>query len=491
MGEIESRKNLQEEASVNTPTTTAQEICSSFPSRPQLTTDPKESPQPVTDSRGEPRVTSPAVTAALKTPQARSTSTTQRTQTDTSSPPHDLQIHPHNRLGSEQHTLSQTEDTPHAVETEDHTDAVTSRGEMEDRPEGEICETQEAEETLSDPVRLSENSSNQTNLNVLRHESNTEKTEKMFADEKEEHAEPKEEISRSLNSDKKSEIERDSVESLSGTEGAHIASLLEPVIEEPKDSVESLNGTEGAHIASLLEPVPEEPKAAEAPPPTSGQVRVQRYSSARSSYPTVLSEDIFRDPRDIPLQDNTPHQPQSSTQTDEPPATPTPNPNPTHSPASHSRSSSLSQGSTQDPKQASSPSRAQTLNTADMGKQTESPKRMGLFQRLRGTPKMAIPKILIQDFSEDAEEEKLSSKERRKRRRERDRKEKEEEKLRKKREKEMEKEEGRERKKPQTRGKSFQLPSSTFRSKDSTLRRSDSQTAVTRRNSTPLAESYF
>ncbi|KAM7417607.1 hypothetical protein PAMA_017304 [Pampus argenteus] len=104
----------------------------------------------------------------------------------------------------------------------------------------------------------------------------------------------------------------------------------------------------------------------------------------------------------------------------------------------------------------------------------ETPKRFGLFRRMRGeqpkknkakgTPKIQVPKILIQDFSDGRatgkpveEEENLSSRERRKRRRERERREKEEERLRKKREKELEKERERERKKPQTRGKSFQV----------------------------------
>ncbi|KAK9518120.1 hypothetical protein VZT92_023440 [Zoarces viviparus] len=101
----------------------------------------------------------------------------------------------------------------------------------------------------------------------------------------------------------------------------------------------------------------------------------------------------------------------------------------------------------------------------------DPPKRFGLFRRLRGeqpkkAPKMQIPKILIQDFSdgtgtgkpvEEEGEELLSSRERRRRRRDRERREKEEEKLKKKREKELGKEKERERRKPQTRGKSFQV----------------------------------
>ncbi|XP_047209125.1 ecotropic viral integration site 5 ortholog [Girardinichthys multiradiatus] len=103
--------------------------------------------------------------------------------------------------------------------------------------------------------------------------------------------------------------------------------------------------------------------------------------------------------------------------------------------------------------------------------QPDTSKRFRLFRKLKGEqpkkakpnkkPKMQVPKILIQDFSDmtpadepvqDDPEEKLSSRERRRRRREEERKEKEEEKLKKKKEKEQE----RERRKPQTRGKSFQ-----------------------------------
>ena len=106
--------------------------------------------------------------------------------------------------------------------------------------------------------------------------------------------------------------------------------------------------------------------------------------------------------------------------------------------------------------------------------QPDNPKRFGLLRRLRGeqfkntkakgTPKMQVPQILIQDFSdgtgkpvEDVGEEKLSSRERRRKRRERERREKEEERLKKKKEKEQEKGKEKERRKPQTRGKSFQV----------------------------------
>ncbi|XP_031646002.1 enolase-phosphatase E1 isoform X2 [Oncorhynchus kisutch] len=140
---------------------------------------------------------------------------------------------------------------------------------------------------------------------------------------------------------------------------------------------------------------------------------------------------------------------------------------------------------------------------------TDTPRRFGLFRRLKreqskqgrekGEPKVPVPKILIQDFSDGTgegctvrgeEEEELSSRERRRRRREQERREKEEEKLRKKREKEMEKEEKerkRERRKPQTRGKSFQVQ----HSKVPLPGNSGSQTFGSKRNSTPSMETYF
>lgn len=114
------------------------------------------------------------------------------------------------------------------------------------------------------------------------------------------------------------------------------------------------------------------------------------------------------------------------------------------------------------------------------------PKRFGLFRKLKGEqpkrnktkgkPKMQVPKILIQDFSdgvpaieipaEEDSEEKLSSRERRRRRREQERKQKEEERLRKKREKELEKVMQQEKRKMQTRGKSLQVQTEEKRSSD-------------------------
>ncbi|XP_035768828.1 ecotropic viral integration site 5 ortholog [Neolamprologus brichardi] len=140
--------------------------------------------------------------------------------------------------------------------------------------------------------------------------------------------------------------------------------------------------------------------------------------------------------------------------------------------------------------------------------QPDTPKRFGLFRRLRGeqhkdnkakkAPKMQVPKILIQDFSnmpgtgnaaEEEAEDKLNSKERRRRRREQERKEKEEERLKKKKEKELEKGKGKERKKPQTRGKSFQVQKEKSSDAAAHPAKTDSQTI--HRHSAGYAEAYF
>ncbi|KAL4641713.1 hypothetical protein GN956_G10407 [Arapaima gigas] len=140
------------------------------------------------------------------------------------------------------------------------------------------------------------------------------------------------------------------------------------------------------------------------------------------------------------------------------------------------------------------------------GELTDSPKRFGLFRRLRGDhakdseggakskTKMTVPTILIQDFSEQVEEPQdgLNAKERRKRRREQERRQKEEEKARKKREKELEKERNKERRKPQTRGKSFQVQSSSKGDNViPTPRNSSSNIPISKRNSAPYFDTYF
>lgn len=115
--------------------------------------------------------------------------------------------------------------------------------------------------------------------------------------------------------------------------------------------------------------------------------------------------------------------------------------------------------------------RAAEANRTDQQQEVPNPpKGFGLFRKLRGqtpknpkgAPKMQVPKILIQDFSDgtgtekpiqEYKEEKLNSRERRRRQREQDRRTKEEQKLRKKREKEQEKVTEREKRKAQTLGK--------------------------------------
>ncbi|XP_051514159.1 uncharacterized protein LOC127417928 [Myxocyprinus asiaticus] len=167
---------------------------------------------------------------------------------------------------------------------------------------------------------------------------------------------------------------------------------------------------------------------------------VGRTSSSRSFYPTILSEDTFR----VPKQALTPKE--DSTQE-------------TH-----------------------------TQPISGSPTKTGAQKCLGLFRRLRGeTNKIPVPKILIQDFSE--KEEKLTAKERRRRKRERERK--ESEKDRKKQEKEMEKDTEKERKKPQTRGKSFQVLNRKCSNKDMSTENRDSQTCRPRRNSAPFSDSYF
>ncbi|KAK2890731.1 hypothetical protein Q8A67_013374 [Cirrhinus molitorella] len=178
----------------------------------------------------------------------------------------------------------------------------------------------------------------------------------------------------------------------------------------------------------------------------SAHLRVRRSSSSRISYPTILSEDTFKEP-----------QQQEHTHTEQ-------------------------TTSTQDTQaQPSSPTKS------------GAPKRLGLFRRLRGeTNKTPVPKILIQDFSE--KEERLTAKERRRRKREKERKEREE-KDRKKREKELEKdkekEKEKERKKPQTRGKSFQVLSRKGVDNVVPPGNIDSQKPHARRNSAPFSDGYF
>ncbi|XP_052010913.1 uncharacterized protein LOC127663389 [Xyrauchen texanus] len=163
-----------------------------------------------------------------------------------------------------------------------------------------------------------------------------------------------------------------------------------------------------------------------------------KSSTPRSSYPTILSEDTFRVPK---------------------------------------QTLTSKEDSTQE---------THTLPISGSPTKTGAHKCLGLFRRLRGeTNKIPIPKILIQDFSE--KEEKLTAKERRQRKRERERK--ECKKDRKKQEKEMEKDTEKERKKPQTRGKSFQVLNRKCGNKDMSSEDRDSQTFRHRSNSAPFSDS--
>ncbi|TSV81495.1 TBC1 domain family member 10B [Bagarius yarrelli] len=191
------------------------------------------------------------------------------------------------------------------------------------------------------------------------------------------------------------------------------------------------------------------------------QLRLRRSSTSHTSYPTILSEDTFRDPQQSIKRDSCP------------------------------RTTEAEGADIMQPK-PTQPQSSKTKEPQKPEQKSDKPKRRGLFHRLRtDTPsKSTIPKIIIQDFSEG--EEKLSSKERRRRRRMQERKEKEEEKERKKLEKELEREKLKERKKPQTRGKSFQVLSRKHDDDDVFSGRSDSsvsQAGGHKRNA--YSESYF
>ncbi|KAI4893773.1 hypothetical protein NFI96_033975, partial [Prochilodus magdalenae] len=225
--------------------------------------------------------------------------------------------------------------------------------------------------------------------------------------------------------------------------------------------------SESAQTATPANP----PKPAPSNSPT--HLCLRRSSSSHTSYPTILSEDTFKDPHQSDEQEHT-----------------------THTETTKADAVACTENLTQQVQasEAAAVKDAQQSKTRTL-QQGGKPKRRGLFQRFRGeaSPKATVPKILIQDFSEG--EEKLSSKERRRRRREQERREKEEEKERKKREKELEKEKEKEkekeRKKPQTRGKSFQVLSKKSDDSDVGHGNSDSQTIRSKRNSVPHSERYF
>ncbi|KAG9345581.1 hypothetical protein JZ751_008725 [Albula glossodonta] len=239
-----------------------------------------------------------------------------------------------------------------------------------------------------------------------------------------------------------------------------------------------------------------------------GEQRLRKTPSSKACRPRRLSEDIFKDP----------NQERPKTM---PPCEAPASPTSTHLPNSTSQDEIK-------PHPLPDPTLQDENKTHSLNEQTDHPRRFGLFRMLRGdrpkdrgggegrgsgkgkkgaAPKMTVPTILVQDFSDGVgvaevgpgggagAGDGLSSKERRRRRREQERKEKEEEKARKKREKEKEKEKERtrERKKPQTRGKSFQVHSS---SKGSTPNvpapgSNSSKTPSSKRNSAPYFDTYF
>ncbi|XP_041847090.1 ecotropic viral integration site 5 ortholog [Melanotaenia boesemani] len=204
---------------------------------------------------------------------------------------------------------------------------------------------------------------------------------------------------------------------------------------------------------------------------SSGDFRMRKSSSSRGSRSTRrLSEDLFTVPQKTTQSQFSPDPPQSQPE-------------------------SVNTVKT-------APVEAEEEAVVQQEQHPESHKRFGLFRKLRGeqpkntkakgTSKIQVPKILIQDFSDgtgtgkpvvEEVEEKLSSRERRRRRRERERREKEEERLKKKKEKELEKE----RKKPQTRGKSFQVQ----KEKASDVAHPAKTGSQTRRHSASFTDSYF
>ncbi|XP_044061228.1 uncharacterized protein DDB_G0284459 isoform X2 [Siniperca chuatsi] len=228
---------------------------------------------------------------------------------------------------------------------------------------------------------------------------------------------------------------------------------------------------------------------------TSGDLCVRKSSSSRGSrLGRRLSEDLFTMPQKTCQSQSIPNQPEvKHTESQSNPGAV----NPTQTPPDVTQSAEVTKKTAVQQEQPQP--RPQP--------QPDPPKRFGLFRRLRGeqpkkamakgTPKMQVPKILIQDFSdgtrmgkpiEEEGEEKVSSRERRRRRRERERREKEEERSRKKREKEAEKEKEQERRKPQTRGKSFQVQREKGSSDAPQPAKIGSQTL---RYTASSAESYF
>nr|XP_023653170.1 ecotropic viral integration site 5 ortholog-like [Paramormyrops kingsleyae] len=210
-----------------------------------------------------------------------------------------------------------------------------------------------------------------------------------------------------------------------------------------------------------------------------GEYKLRKTSSSRTTPPRRLSEDTFKEPE--------------STRYNSGPSTASS----TSSSAANHTGGTRATTAVQDTDKSHDTEHHSTEHK-------DSSKRFGLFRRFRGDhvtnveggakgkAKMTVPTILIQDFSEQVseQEERLTAKERRKRRREEERRKKEEEKARKKREKELEKEKGKERRKPQTRGKSFQVHSSS-KTDHVVPSLGNSITPGSKRNSAPYFDTYF
>ncbi|XP_061106851.1 uncharacterized protein tbc1d10c [Conger conger] len=225
----------------------------------------------------------------------------------------------------------------------------------------------------------------------------------------------------------------------------------------------------------------------------SGVYRPRRAPCGKASRSRTLSQDTFRD-LNYTGSDTTPTNCLSD-----------------HTPQDISKPYDPANQDKTKPCPPSDPSHQLMSSPLPASNQTDPPRRFALFRMLRGdhqkdkrggdgggkdkkasSPKITVPTILIQDFSDGVglgmPGDGLSSKERRKKRREQERRKREEEKARKK-EKEMENEKDRERKKPQTRGKSFHAHSAKCDVPPPGDK--SSKTPGSKRNSAPFLDTYF
>ncbi|XP_027141482.1 trichohyalin [Larimichthys crocea] len=438
------------------------------------------------------------------------------------------------RIDSNEHVDSKTEAetltlcTPDCIQPEEGTDlkadaeaeaeAPVSIDTVRESSEAQCSEEEEGEATASEPTQEREEI-------VLPAHSEVENDQTQAAE-----TEPKEEIPDSLAPPQEAVTSAQGEEvSLSaepdGMSSAGMTTTEEPAPEQPKsedtlEAVEEEKSTDNVEenteddVFISTEPAdsnadsktqvqdkesclvkdPTEPNNSVLPQATgrrnsrsSGDFCVRKSSSSRGSrLGRRLSQDLFTVPQKT--SQSTPDEPEVK-HTESQSSTEAVNPTQTPTKVTSEVASSLSEEAIERTELQQEPLPA------------NPPKRFGLFRRLKGEQpkktKMQVPKILIQDFSDqtgteklpDEEgEEKLSSRERRRRRRERERREKEEERLRKKREKELEKERERERRKPQTRGKSFQVQKEKGSSDEPQPRKTGPRML---RNSASYAESYF